>query len=92
MDCFFWSFSLCVLIRLSTVYGYEETKYFKRNQLNITCKKSGSDHVFCFIFLMLYKIVANFFNFLRNFNLFSTNLQSCGCRLAIFVNKQNNKI
>ena len=70
MDCFFWSFSLCVLIRLSTVYGYEETKYFKRNQLNITCKKSGSDHVFCFIFSMLYKIIANFFNFLRNFNLF----------------------
>ena len=23
---------------------------------------------------------------------FSANLQSCGCRLAIFVNKQNNKI
>ena len=25
-------------------------------------------------------------------NIYSANLQSCGCRLAIFVNEQNNKI
>ena len=29
-------------------------------------------------------VMYTFFNF-------SANLQSCGCRLAIFVNKQNNK-
>ena len=28
----------------------------------------------------------------NNEYVYSTNLQSCGCRLAIFVNKQNNKI
>ena len=77
MDCFFWSFSLCVLIRPSTVYGYAEAKYFKRNQLNIVCKKSGPDHVFCFIFLMLYKICGNFL-FFSKFLSFFTNTYSVG--------------
>ena len=43
-----------------------------------------------FLFILIYSlhtvslIPAQFF--------YSANLQSCGCRLAIFVNKQNNKI
>ena len=35
--------------------------------------------------------IADFFNVTVEF-LYSANLQSCGCRLAIFVNEQNNKI